>query len=166
MFLPTRVFYSALVEAEYYEEMLVQRINRAGFQAYRPDQHNLEKRLPEDPLIYTKQQHDVLIKVDKVKRLVIECKARYGSPFNKYSTILINNKFGIDTKEFPVHYYVIIDIDIKKAFVTSGSDEARKEWIVKDYSKDRSYAVPKKNFVSIDDWVDELHSIISPEFKS
>lgn len=60
----------------------------------------------------------------------------------------------------------MIDIDIKKAFVTSASYEARKSWIIEDHKKDQSYAVPRKNFISLDDWfICELDSIVSSEFK-
>lgn len=98
-------------------------------------------------------QRDVLVKLDKVRRLSVEVKALTPSAF-EFAQIQIGCCEKYDHKRFKVNAIVLINQDTGEAWVASGEKSEMLKQRTKSGDDGLSYAVERSRLTPLDVWID------------
>lgn len=98
-------------------------------------------------------QRDVLVKLDKVRRLSVEVKALTPRAFD-FAQIQIGCCPKYDLKRFKVEAIVLINQETGEAWVASGDLSEMLKQRTKNGDDDFSYAVERSRLTPLDIWID------------
>lgn len=138
-------FRDRLETGELWEYLVVQNLRNLKIDAYRPQQH-----FPVQNKMYGLHQRDIHIKLDKVRRLVVECKSR-RNPFS-FPNVLVGDCQSFDRKQFTVGAIVVVDTVTGDCRVAPGD---KSEWL-RVQSKFLSYSIPLHLFSPLDAFADAV----------
>lgn len=150
-----------------YELALAQHLTDLGYPTYQPKQQMIEsyrlqkykqtgrdRWLTETRRLYRTHQIDLMMKLDQVRRLIIEVKALTGAAFRK-KDIHIGLAAKYDEKVPPVGAVMLINQDTGEIFVCPPK---RKWWVtasIYDYHQ-TDYVVSRADLISLEDWLKTL----------
>lgn len=113
---------------------------------------------PIDYSLLRQHQRDILVKIDKVRRLSIEVKALTPSAFNRaYIQVGCCDKY--DKKRFRIDALVLINQLNGEAFAFTGDTTEMLRQRDADGSDGYSYAIEKAKLKPIDAWIDAIKDI-------
>lgn len=138
-------FPQRLEQGELWEYLVLLELEKLGLSAYRPQQ-----TFPKQSKMYGLHQRDIHLRIDKVRRAVLEVKSR-REPF-KYQNVLIGDVAGWDKKQFTVTAVIVVCQTTGECRVASGESS---EW-VRVKSRALSYAIPIPLFSPLDVWADAI----------
>lgn len=171
-----------LVLGQRWEQALADHLTALGLPAYRPSQffisardHQLDRKggscwfklrtnISEcfKPELLRPYQRDVLVKLDKVRRMSVEVKALCPAAFNAvYIQVGCCPKW--DEKRFKVDALVLINQETGEAFVVAvNHDYEASGWVRQPSCRGRSnevcWAVPRKSLKPLAEWVEKMKS--------
>lgn len=127
--------------ANLWEELVALNLRAMGVNAYR-----VKQNLPKRDKMFSLHQQDLHIKLDKVRPLVVEVKAR-RNPWS-FGDVLVGDVASYDRKMFTVGAIVVID-SLTGSCMTAPGDSS--EWLrVKKFNKELSYSIPLRLFSPLD----------------
>ncbi len=130
-----------------WEDLVVLNLRALGVEAYRPRQIFPKK----DKKLYGLLQRDILIKLNRTRRLVVEVKAR-RDPW-RFPNVLVGDVASFNKKMFTIGAIVIADSLTGDCRVAPAGDMS--EWLTVQ-SKALSYSIPLHLFSPLDAFADAV----------